>query len=377
MNSENHVRRGASRFLVTLMAVMMALTACGGDSADEAGAAGTAAVEANEAVADADAGADTAAEVEAAPAQNEIESVPVLEPSVEFEMGPNGDMRDMAMAPDGSQVAIAGGGRFTEVEPFLRIYDTTTGELVADVPLDDVPEPGQIYWTANDRLVGVDSVSFDVTVTTWDTTTFALVDSYVADSIKCLVEVQAFDPVARTLYAFDDFDGDVTICRRQLDADTLMTVQPIGENRLRDLVLRPDGSELVGEVTDRGTDETLVVSFDPTTLEVVGETPLGIDNLLGVGNDQHMVRGDTGFTLQPSGVELLYPNLDRAVFSPDNTIVWVINRRAEVEMLFDIASGDAIAQFPPEWGGAYHAWSADGSVLAIPSIGTTMQIFRP
>ena len=120
-----------------------------------------------------------------------------------------------------------------------------------------------------------------------------------------------------------------------------------------------------------------MVSFDPTTLEVVGETPLGIDNLLGVGNDQHLVRGDTGFTLQPSGVELLYPNLDRAVFSPDNTIVWVINRRDEVEMLFDIASGDAVAQFPPEWGGAHHAWSADGSVLAIPSIGTTMQIFRP
>ena len=71
-------------------------------------------------------------------------------------MGPNGDMRDMAMAPDGSQVAIAGGGRFSEVDPFLRIFDTTTGELVADIPLDDVPEPGQIFWTANDRLVGVD-----------------------------------------------------------------------------------------------------------------------------------------------------------------------------------------------------------------------------
>ena len=66
------------------------------------------------------------------------------------------------------------------------------------------------------------------------------------------LEVQAFDPVARTLYAYDDFDGDVTICRRQLDTDSLMTVQPIGENRLRDLALRPDGSELVGEVYGSG-----------------------------------------------------------------------------------------------------------------------------
>lgn len=377
MNTQSHVLRSGYRFAATLMAVTMALLACGGDSADEPGAGGTAAVEANEAPANTDAVADTASEVEAAPAQNAIESVPVLEPSVEFEMGPNGDMRDMAMAPDGSQVAIAGGGRFTEVEPFLRIYDTTTGELVADIPLDDLPEPGQIYWTANDRLVGIDSISFDNTVMTWDVTTFALLDTYVTESIKCLALATEFDPVERTLYAYDDFDGDVTLCRRQLDADTLLTALPIGENKLRGLTLRPDGSELVGEVYDRAADATMVVSFDPTTLEVLGETPLGIENLLGVGNDQHMVRGDTGFTLQPSGVELLYPNLDRAVFSPDGTIVWVINRRDEVEMLFDIASGDPIAQFPPEWGGAYHAWSADGSVLAIPSIGTTMQIFRP
>ena len=120
-----------------------------------------------------------------------------------------------------------------------------------------------------------------------------------------------------------------------------------------------------------------MVRFDPTTLEILGETPLGIDSLAAVGIDQHLVRGDNTFTLQPSGVQLWNGNLGRARFSPDGTTPWVLNGRDDVEMFFDIASAAPIGRFTVGWGGAHHAWSADGSVLAIPTIGTSIQIFRP
>ena len=375
MKARSDVQGRTYRMFAAAVAVALVLAACGVGAVD-------APVEVIEETTTNTGGrADIIHAVEAAPDEPVIASVPIMEPTAEIAIGPH--MKDMALAPDGTLLAVAGGGLVVGVDAFLRIYDTTNGGLVFELSLDGIPAPGQVFWTADNRLLSIDFVSFDNTVTTWDATTFEVVDAYVAESIRCLTGVKGFDPVAGTLFAHHDFGGDTTLCRRQLDADILLTEQPFGDNPFNFMSLRPDGSALLVELYDRARDENILVELDPTTLEVVGETSLALDSVVGVGNDQHLVSeininsSDMTYTLQPSGVELWTGNMGRASFSPDGALVWALNRTDNIEMLFDLASGEPVGQFEVGRGGVFHAWSADGSVLAIPTLDDAIKIFRP
>ena len=158
-----------------------------------------------------------------------------------------------------------------------------------------------------------------------------------------------------------------------LGSDLVFEVQPIGDNQLNALILRPDLSELVGEYYDRDADQTVMVRFDPVTLELLDEAVLDAASLEGVGVDMEVIRDiDGNFVLQPLGV-VLPPNLKRPLFSPDGSLLWAVSD--DIELVIDVSTGQPIGQF--ELGRGVTTWSGDGSVIASPTFNNTVQIFRP
>ena len=153
--------------------------------------------------------------VESAP-EGDLASVPLLEPTVEIEFPDLVEPRRLALSPDGSLVAVVGGGPNSDLDPFLTIHDTTDGELVGEVDFtgDAGPFVDRIFWTADNRILGLDTVSFETRMVTWDGTTFEFVSAFVIDDFVCLDAIKGFDPVAGAIFAFNDFDGGSTLCRR-------------------------------------------------------------------------------------------------------------------------------------------------------------------
>jgi hypothetical protein len=208
---------------------------------------------------------------------------------------------------------------------------------------------------------------------TWDGTTFEFISAFAIDDFVCLDAIKGFDPVAGAIFAFNDFDGGSTLCRRDVGSDSVFEVQPIGDNQLNALILRPDFSELVGEYYDRDSDQTVMVRLDPETLALLDETVLDADSLQGAGVGVELVRSTTGdFILQPSGV-VLPPNLKRPLFSPDGSLLWV--RSDDLEVVIDVSTGQPVGRF--ELGRGVTTWSGDGSVIASPTFNSTVQVFRP
>jgi hypothetical protein len=364
--------------LVVGVALALALGACGSSSSDTTTVAvndGTVPIDepaGNEAP-DQDAGSDGSADT--VPSQDGLDSVPVLEPTLEIEIVDLVEPRRVALSPDSSLVAVLGGGPNTDFDPFLTIYDTTSGEPAGEASFegDAGPFVDRIFWTADNRLVGIDTVSFESRVVTWDGATFDFMGVFVMDEFVCLDAIKGIDPVAGAIFAFDDFDGGSTLCRRELGSDTVLEVQPIGDHQLDVLMLRPDRSELVGEYYDRDSDKTMMARFDPNTLALLGETVLDTNELEGVGINVEVIRDiDGDFILQPSG-EALPSGLKRPLFSPDGSLLWASSD--DVEVLIDVATGQAIGQF--ELGRGLVTWSGDGSVLANPTFDNTVQIYRP
>ncbi|MDH3193154.1 MAG: hypothetical protein OEY55_13100 [Acidimicrobiia bacterium] len=307
--------------------------------------------------------------------EGSLDSIPSLEPTVEIEFPDLVQPRRLALSPDGSHVAVVGGGPNTDFEPFLTIHDTTDGVQVGEVDFagDAGPFVDRIFWTADNRIVGLDTVSFETRVVTWDGTTFEFIDAFVMDDFVCLDAIKGFDPVAGAIFAFQDFDGGSTLCRRDVDSDSVFEVQPIGDSRLDTLVLRPDLSELVGDYYDRDSDRTMLVRFDPETLALVDETVLDAGSLEGVGIDVELVRATNGdFILEPLGV-VLPLNLKRPLFSPDGSLLWVASD--DFELVIDVSTGQPIGRF--ELGRGVTTWSGDGSVIASPTFNNSVQIFRP
>ena len=321
--------------------------------------------------------------VDAAPVESDLASIPQLEPALEIEIGPTDEPKMIALSPDGSLVAVLGGGPFRDVDTFVRIYDTTSGELTSDVSIgDEAASVGRIYWTADNRLIGIDTVSFETRVVTWDGSTFELVDSFVMDEFVCLDAIFGFDPVAGAIFARQNIDNSTTLCRRDLSSDTVIEVRPLADGQeLEFVVLLGDESQLVGEVWDQDAQQYLLARFDPTTLEVTDSELLDPNRLLAAGVGVELIEasdnGQTGLralSLQPGAVAVL-PGLDRPRFSPDGSLLWAV--KDETELLIDVATGEPIGRFELGRGHLYWAWSADGSVLVNPTLGTTLQVFRP
>ncbi len=173
------------------------------------------------------------------------------------------------MSPDGSLVAVLGGGPFRDVDIFLRVYDTTTGELTNDVSFDEESSSvGRLYWTDDNRLIGLDTVSFETRVVTWDGATFEVVDSFVMDEFVCLDAIFGFDRVDGAIFAYSDIERPVTLCRRELTSDTVLETPLKDGQDVGYRTLLADGSALVAEVWDEDAQQYLLVRFDPTTLEV-------------------------------------------------------------------------------------------------------------
>ena len=307
--------------------------------------------------------------------EGDLASIPLLEPTVEIGFPDLVEPRRLALSPDGSLVAVVGGGPNTDLDPFLTIHDTTDGEQVGEVDFtgDAGPFVDRIFWTADNRIVGLDTLSFETRVVTWDGTTFEFMSAFVMDDFVCLDAIKGFDPVAGAIFAFNDFDGGSNLCRRDLGSDSVFEVQPIGDNQLNALILRPDLSELVGEYYDRDSDQTVMVRFDPITLALLDETVLDADSLEGVGVGVELVQATDGtYILQPSGV-VLPPALKRPLFSPDGSRLWVVSD--DIELVIDVSTGQPIGRF--ELGRGLFTWSGDGSVIASPTFNSTVQIFRP
>jgi WD40 repeat protein len=323
-----------------------------------------------------------AGSVQQAPVENDLASVPLLEPALEIEIGTTDEPKSIALSPDGSLVAVLGGGPFRDIDAFLKVYDTTTGDLTNDVSLDEESgSVGRLYWTADNHLIGLDTVSFETRVVTWDGTTFELIDSFVMEEFVCLDAIFGFDPVAGAIFAYSDMERPATLCRRELTSDTVFEI-PLKEGQeLESRTLLADGSALVAEVWDEDAQQYLLVRFDPTTLEVTDSEVLDPDRLeaAGVGVELIMAsdNGETGqraLSLQPGGVAVP-SGLNRPRFSPDGSLLWAV--RDETELLIDVSTGEPLGRFELGRGHLYWAWSADGSILVNPTLGTTLQVFRP
>ena len=308
-----------------------------------------------------------------------IAAVSLLDPALEIEIGPTDEPKSIAVSPDGTLVAVLGGGPFREVDTFLKVYDTATGELTNDISIDEATSSvGRIYWTADNRLIGLDTISFDAQVVTWDGATFEFVDSFVMDEFVCLDSLFGFDQKAGAIYARSG-NG---LCRRELGSDTVFGTEPLDDGQdLESVMLLADGSALVAEVWDSNAQQYLLVRFDPATLELTDSEVLDPNRLEAAGVGVELIEasdsGETGdrvLSLQPSGVTVL-PGLDRPRFSPDGSLLWAV--KDEAELLIDVATGELIGRFELGRGHLYYGWSADGSVLVNPTLGTTLQVFRP
>jgi WD40 repeat protein len=369
------------------LAIALALAACGGSSDENEAVptAGDGAVieETVPTEAGGDADVEPSGVVEEIPVEDDLASVPLLEPALEIEVGATDEPKSIALSPDGSLVAVLGGGPFRDVDIFLRVYDTTTGELTNDISFDDdTASVGRIFWTADNRLIGLDTVSFETRVVTWDGATFEVVDSFVMDDFVCLDAIAGFDRVAGAIFAFQSIDDSSTLCRRDLSSDTVVEARPLANNQeLEFLQVVADGSALVGEVWDRDAQQYLLVRFDPTTLELRDSEVLDPDRFKAAGVGVELIEAaenldtrERALSLRPSGVAVP-SELDRPRFSPDGSLLWAVSD--ETEVLIDVSTGAPIGQFELGRGHLYYAWSADGSVLVNPTLGTTLQVFRP
>ena len=380
MNNGMSRSRTRSRSAAIVLVLALAASACGGSSdgaeTDTTGSGGES-VDVSEQTTSTAVGG-----VEQAPVESDLASVPLLEPALEIEIGTTDEPKSIALSPDGSLVAVLGGGPFRDIDAFLKVYDTTTGELANDVPLDEESgSVGRLYWTADNHLIGLDTVSFETRVVTWDGTTFDLIDSFTMDEFVCLDAIFGFDRVSGAIFAFSDIERPLTLCRRELTSDTVFET-PLKEGQdLGYRTLLADGSALVAEVWDEGAQQYLLVRFDPATLEVTDSEVLDPNRLeaAGVGVELIMApdtgqSGNRALSLQPSGVSVP-SGLDRPRFSPDGSLLWAV--KDETELLIDVSTGEPIGRFELGVGHRFWAWSADGSVLVNPTSGTTLQVFRP
>ncbi|MDX2342421.1 MAG: hypothetical protein QNL12_01115 [Acidimicrobiia bacterium] len=368
------------------MAIALALAACGGSSSEDEAVPTTGAGAVIEETGTTQTGGepgDDSGVIEEVPVEEDLASVPQLEPVLEIEIGATDQPKSIASSPDGSLVAVLGGGPFKDVDAFLRVYDTTTGDLTNDIPLDDdSASVGRVFWTADNRLIGLDTVSFETRVVTWDGATFEVVDSFTMDDFVCLDGIVGFDQVAGAIFAFQNIDGSSTLCRRDLSSDTVIEATPLANNQELELLqVLADGSELVGEVWDGDAQQYILVRFDPTTLELRDSKVLDPDRFraAGVGADlieaaENLDTRERALSLQPSGVAVP-SELNRPRFSPDGSLLWAVSD--ETELLIDVSTGVPIGWFELGRGHLYFAWSADGSVLVNPTLGTTLQVFRP
>jgi hypothetical protein len=381
INARTIQRRLLTKSAALALVTVLVASACGGSSGDdEPDAPGT--EEQPTGAVDNTTATDTGS-VDPTPVESDLSSIPLLEPALEIEIGPTDEPKEIALSPDGSLVAVLGGGPFRDIDTFLRIYDTTSGELTNDVSIgEDAASVGRIYWTADNRLIGLDTVSFETRVVTWDGATFELVDSFVMDEFVCLDGIVAFDRADGAIFGRQNIDSSSTLCRRELNSDTVIEVRPLANNQeLELMVLLGDGSRLVGEVWDSDAQQYLLVRFDPTTLEVTDSEVLDPNRLLAAGVGVELIEasdnGQTGqraLSLEPGGVAVP-SGLNRPRFSPDGSLLWAVSD--ETELLIDVGTGEPIGRFELGRGHLYYAWSADGAVLVNPSLGTILQVFRP
>jgi len=380
MNDGMNRSRTRSRSTALALVLALAVSACGGSSdgaeTDTTGSGGESVDVSEQTTSTATGG------VEQAPVESDLASVPLLEPALEIEIGATDEPKSIALSPDGSLVAVLGGGPFRDIDAFLKVYDTTTGELTNDVPLDEESgSVGRLYWTADNHLIGLDTVSFETRVVTWDGTTFELIDSFTMGEFVCLDAIFGFDPVTGAIFASSDIDRPVTLCRRDLTSDTVLETPLEDGLDFESRTLLADGSALVAEVWDEDTQQYLLVRFDPATLEVTDSEVLDPNRLQAAGVGVELIEapdeGQTGLralSLQPSGVSVP-SGLDRPRFSPDGSLLWAV--KDETELLIDVSTGEPIGQFELGRGHLYWDWSADGSVLVNPTLGTSLQVFRP
>jgi hypothetical protein len=382
IDNRTFLRRLLTRSAALALTTALLLSACGGSSGDDepdvtAGSEG----QPTEAVDNTT--STVAGSGEPAPLETDLASIPLLEPAQVIEIGATDEPKSIALSPDGSLVAVLGGGPFRDIDAFLRIYDTTSGELTDDISLDeDSTSVGRLYWTADNRLIGLDTVSFETRVVTWDGSTFEALGSFVMDKFVCLDAIVGFDREAGAIFAFQNIDSTTALCRRDLNSDMVVEVEPLADNQeLESLELLGDGSALVGEAWDRDAQQYLLVRFDPNTLELLDSKVIDPNRLEAAGVGVELIEAaedfdtrDRELSLQPSGV-VVPSGLDRPRFSPDGSMLWAVSD--ETELLIDVATGEPFGRFEQGRGHLYYAWSADGSVLVNPTLGTILQVFRP
>jgi hypothetical protein len=381
MNEGISRRHARSRSVALALVLALALSACSGSSGESetapTGSGGESADVSEQTTSTA------AGSVEQAPVELDLASIPQLEPALEIEIGATDEPKSIALSPDGSLVAVLGGGPFRDIDAFLKVYDTTNGELTNDIAFDEeTSSVGRIYWTADNRLIGLDTVSFETRVVTWDGATFELVDSFVMDEFVCLDAISGFDRVAGAIFAYSDIESNIALCRRELASDTVLEARPLKDGQdVESLTLLADGSALVAEVWDPDAQQYLLVRFDPTTLEVTDSEVLDPNRLEAAGVGVELIEaadnGETGeraLSLQPAGVAVP-SELNRPRFSPEASLLWAV--KDETELLIDVSTGEPIGRFELGRGHLYYAWSADGAVLVNPTLGTTLQVFRP
>ena len=151
LTNDRILRRGAAKTAALAMALVVALAACGGGSGDDEAVptSSEGAVEETVATEASDPGT-----VEEVPVEDDLASIPLLEPALEIEVGPTDEPKAIALSPDGGLVAVLGGGLFSDVDAFLKVYDTTTGDLAHDLTLDEESGSiGRLYWTSDNHLI--------------------------------------------------------------------------------------------------------------------------------------------------------------------------------------------------------------------------------
>jgi WD40 repeat protein len=286
---------------------------------------------------------------------------------------------DLAWSPDGSQLVIS--ETYMYEPPALTVWDTTTKELVYNLPQPASPIGGRsVDWKTN-------SISNTSTIVTggwtdpydhpeaigiWDGTTGELLESYEIDDVA--VYSMKLSPDGSLLAAGLLCGGDARIGIRVSDLDTgeLRFTFPASQETyalvdfVEDVAWSPDGDQiaLAGErgkvlIWSLGTAQSVQILTQPSPpAEHVDWSPDG-SKLVSTGVGYIFIwDAETHSLLHSTQVSGWIQDAD---FSPDGTKL-VIASDTDVIHVFDPATGQHLLSFRR---GHVAAWSPDGVSLAM------------
>ena len=300
-----------------------------------------------------------------------VAAAPALVPSVTFAIEDADNVSSVAMAPDGSQVAVvtqAGLG-----DPItITLYDSASGEIVASTQADGIGL-SIVQWMADGRLVGYADRETDPVWRSWDTATLDELSPVPLD-FTCYTGIA--DRTTGIVYASDGISTmGPDLCR----VDTLDgSVTRSGDGVLVDpetfWLASGTGGVAVRHNPDPAGGQELVV-LDGVTLAPVSNVSFAPGDVVqSVGTTTWISPFDGTDRLEPGSIEV------PSGLSPepsDGGTVFVSSNGSDDLVFVSAVDGSVIGTMSAEWNPSFTSdWSLDDSSHVRITLDGQAEIYR-